>query len=75
MHVNISYVTNEECSNAFKRFGRAMLRPLFDQVGTKDGTVDAELVAALEWWYKILELNICELRPWEIRRIKLQHVL
>ena len=70
------------CSNAFKRFGRAMLRlvvglvrkplvcvfcrPLFDQVCRKDGSVDVELEAALEWWYKVLELNICELRPWEI---------
>jgi hypothetical protein len=34
----------------FRRLGRAMLRPLFAQKGTRDGRVHGNLEVALAWW-------------------------
>jgi hypothetical protein len=34
----------------FKRLGRAMLRPIFAQKKSRDGSIHAALDAALQWW-------------------------
>ena len=55
------------CSHMFRRFGRAMLRPLFDQRTRRDGAVDCELRRGLVWWQAALKLCVVELRPWKQR--------
>ena len=50
----------------FRRLGRAMLRPFFDQALRRDGRVSDELDRAAEWWLKVLTLNIAERRNWEL---------
>ena len=52
-------------SKLFKRLGRAMLRPLFDQRSRRDGSLSPELRRALGWWLKVLRLGLAELRRWE----------
>ena len=52
------------CSQLFRRFGRALLRPLFDQCSRRDGKVDVELRRALGWWRAILETDLAEVREW-----------
>ena len=54
------------CSQLFKRIGRAMLRPIFDQKSKRDGRISAELACALSWWKRILEEGIAEMRPWNM---------
>ena len=51
-------------SRLFHRIGRAMLRPIFDQVSRYDGKFNPELKAALRWWRDVLLLGTAELRPW-----------
>ena len=52
------------CTRMFRRLGRAMLRPLFDQKSRIDGAMSPELERALLWWLKILESGICETHAW-----------
>ena len=52
------------CTNAFRAFGRAMLRPLFDQVSRFDGKISPELRRALSWWDGALQHGIAEIHPW-----------
>ena len=49
---------------AFRRLGRAMLRPINEQVRSKCHQVDASLKLALEWWREVLALSLRERRPW-----------
>lgn len=49
-----------------RRFGRALLRPIFDQMRRRDGKVDSELLRALGWWIKVLELGIVERIAWSL---------
>ena len=51
-------------SKLFRRLGRAMLRPIFDQKTRRDGEVSPELSRALEWWDEVLEKQVAELRDW-----------
>ena len=51
-------------SYLFKRFGRALLRPIFDQCTRRDGKIDRELRRSLEWWKKVLGLSLAEVRDW-----------
>jgi hypothetical protein len=44
----------------FRRLGRAMLRPLFAQKGTRDGLVHGNLQEALGWWETALEWHDAE---------------
>ena len=53
------------CSHLFKRVGRAMLRPIFDQKSRRDGLIGAELRRALLWWLQILRMGLVELRAWD----------
>ena len=48
----------------FNKFGRALLRPIFDQKTKRDGCTNPELDAALDWWDEILALEIAETRTW-----------
>ena len=50
----------------FRCFGRAMIRPIFDQVTKRNGRASPELLRALRWWRDALELNIGELRAWGV---------
>ena len=52
------------CSLIFRRMGRAMLRPIFDQKSLRSGNVCFELRRALLWWRRILLSDIAELKPW-----------
>ena len=52
----------------FHRIGRAMLRPIFDQKFSKDGSITEALRAALLWWLFVLSLNLSEEHPWEVPR-------
>ena len=51
-------------SHLFRRMGRAMLRPIFDQRTRRDGKVDSELRRALEWWLLVLKRKVAEERLW-----------
>ena len=51
-------------SHLFRKIGRAMLRPIFDQTERRRGTVAAELLRALAWWSEVLSAELCEKRPW-----------
>jgi len=53
------------CSVLFRRVGRAMLRPIFDQQSLRNGLIAPELRRALLWWRRILSSNIAELIPWK----------
>ena len=52
------------CAQLFHRFGRAMLRPIFDQKSRRDGHIDSQLRRALQWWRKVLVLDLSEVREW-----------
>ena len=52
-------------SHTFRRLGRAMLRPLYDQKFKYSGTLSKELRRSLEWWLDVLVLEIAEAHPWE----------
>ncbi len=62
------------CSFLFWRFGRAMLRPLFDQKSRRDGCIDPELRRALEWWLRVLRADLAELRPWSMPSTRPVHL-
>jgi hypothetical protein len=49
----------------FKQYGRAMLRPIFDQQSKHSGTMDMELKRALLWWIGVLSREIVETRLWQ----------
>ena len=48
----------------FYRVGRAMIRPIFDQKRSKDGAIHGPLRVALQWWIRILQMEICEEHYW-----------
>ena len=52
------------CAHAFRQFGRANLRPIFDQVTRRDGALNEELRCALRWWITILEMGMSEVHEW-----------
>ena len=62
------------CSNMFRRIGRAMLRPIFDQKSRRDGALSADLVRCLLWWKEVLVLEFAELQPWKIADTKTVHL-
>lgn len=51
-------------SHLFRRLGRAMLRPIFDQQTRRDGLMSQELQRALRWWLEVLQRGLCERRAW-----------
>ena len=54
------------CQHMFRKIGRAMLRPLYDQIRCGSGKVYPDLMAALVWWARILRDGISELRCWNV---------
>jgi hypothetical protein len=52
-------------SHLFKKLGRAMLRPIFDQKSKRNGHVSDELLRSLVWWREILQMGISEKRDWQ----------
>ena len=48
----------------FHRLGRAMLRPIYVQKGTRDGSMNLALRTSLRWWAFVLTLDLCEEHPW-----------
>ena len=50
--------------SAFRRLGRAMLRPIIDQIRAGSSEVQRELELALRWWREVLQLQLKEMRPW-----------
>ena len=47
----------------FHKLGRAMMRPIFDQRWSWNGSIGKALRIALVWWSRVLELDICERKP------------
>lgn len=48
----------------FRRFGRGMLRPIFDQCKSRRGALSETLRDALRWWRRVLAEGICECHVW-----------
>ena len=55
---------NWSTQHLFKRLGRAMLRPIYDQKFSRRGTMKPLLFTALRWWAYVLELDIAGDRGW-----------
>ena len=53
------------CQCLFKKCGRAMLRPLYDQQKNKSGRIDPKLRRALAWWVKVLRSGVTEEKRWQ----------
>lgn len=47
----------------FRRLGRAMVRPIYAQTSSTTGKIGARLRDALEWWLRVLTLEITECCP------------
>lgn len=52
------------CCQMFKRFGRAILRPIHEQSTKRDGQIDGNLKRALVWWRTVLQMELAELHSW-----------
>ena len=61
-------------SKVFKRFGRALLRPLFDQQGAPSGAIDPDLEKALLWWVALLSTDLTQCQPWTKRKAQPLHL-
>lgn len=65
-------------SAMFRKFGRAMIRPIIDQTRRLDGRIDhgnnTELRRAILWWIGIFELELCETRLWAVVSVKVVHL-
>ena len=61
-------------SHMFRHMGRAMLRPLFDQVTRRDGALNPELRQALRWWVMVLRRGVTEVRPWILENDPICHL-
>ena len=61
---------NWASSAIFRRIGRAMTRPIFDQCTRRDGTFEAggELDRALRWWLDVLTVGLAERQEWDVPR-------
>ena len=62
------------CSQLFKCFGRAFLRPIFDQSTRRDGRMSNDLRRALQWWRQVLALEIAERHEWVSEPVKPVHL-
>ena len=62
------------CAQAFRQFGRANLRPLFDQISRRDGALNEELRSALRWWSTILQMDVSEVHEWSMTETKPVHL-
>ena len=65
---------NWSTQHLFKRLGRAMLRPIYQQKFTRKGVMRPILVSALRWWEHVLTLEIAEQRSWNQRSLPPAHL-
>ena len=65
---------NWAASTLFSRFGRALLRPIFDQICKRNGSIDKHLRRALLWWEHVLTFEIAEERAWKSNEGHIFHV-
>lgn len=49
----------------FHRVGRALIKPVYAQKGSRNGIIGPRLRAALEWWLRVLCMSISETREWK----------
>lgn len=54
---------NFATQHLFRRLGRAMIRPIYAQACSGTGIVNARLREALEWWLRVLVMDITEECP------------
>ncbi len=52
------------CQHLFYRVGRAMVKPIYAQVGTLTGKAGPRLLQALRWWLHVLDHDVSERRDW-----------
>ena len=62
------------CQYMFHRLGRAMIRPIFAQISNRKSRVSMELRFALQWWCKVMELDIVEERFWKYPEAPVAHL-
>ena len=48
----------------FHKVGRAMVKPIYVQKISKDGSIGPRLRLSLMWWKAVIEEGVCEVRPW-----------
>ena len=49
----------------FRKLGRAMIRPIFQQRFVKSGRISKQLDTSLRWWLWVLQCEIAEELPWK----------
>ena len=59
---------------AFKRLGRAFLRPIIGQISSRSSVVQADLRLALQWWHEVLAMQLREERSWKMNGGKQLHM-
>ena len=62
------------CQFMFHRLGRAMVRPLYDQCHSRNGSVSKDLRIALTWWQQVLHMDIVEEKFWKYSEAPLAHL-
>jgi len=65
---------NWATSKMFRRFGRALLRPIYDQCSRCDDKMGMPLRRALSWWETALENEISETKEWNLRADEPIHI-
>ena len=60
----------------FFKLGRAMIRPIFDQKRSRDGSMtrDSPLYVALKWWRRVLAMDLCEVHEWAADKKPVAHL-
>ena len=53
-------------SCTFRRLGRAMIKPVYNQQYSRTGAVGSALETALRWWLHVLTMGITEHKPWKM---------
>eukprot|EP00973_Karenia_brevis_P035834 4945634-Karenia_brevis.AAC.1 len=59
---------------SFKHFGRAQLRPIYDQILRFDGKTSHELIQSLAWWVRVFQTEAAEVRLWNLLEGLLVHI-
>ena len=49
---------------AFRRLGRAFLRPIIRQINSRSSAIQGDLRLALEWWREVLAMQLKQERSW-----------
>lgn len=52
------------CQHMFRKIGRAVLRPIYNQCKSRTGKISEELRQSLCWWEDILAEGVCENFSW-----------